>query len=110
MSVLPVVAPLMVFVSTAWAVLPLLCIRRRRAGLVLSTVHLGMTVVILRPWAAEWYWDEGALLVMVFGQGGLVALGRLAFEASPLGVRRASRSRDRGVPAVRDSSSGAPSQ
>ncbi|KAA6211226.1 hypothetical protein CP979_32840 [Streptomyces filamentosus] len=109
MSVLPFAAPLMVLVSTVWAVVPLLCIRRRRTGLVLSASHLGVTVVILRPWAVEWYWDEGALLVMVFGQGCLVALGRLAFEASPLGARRATRSSDRDVQAVRDSSSGATS-
>ncbi|GGY76115.1 hypothetical protein GCM10010363_66380 [Streptomyces omiyaensis] len=53
MSVLPFAAPLMVLVSAVWTVVPLLCIRRRRTGLVLSASHLGVTVVILRPWAVE---------------------------------------------------------
>ncbi|MGW4054326.1 hypothetical protein ACWENA_26230 [Streptomyces sp. NPDC004779] len=96
MSALPFVAPLMVLASALWAVLPLLYVHRRRAGSVIAASHLGATVVILRPWAGEWYGDEGVWLVVVFGQGGLVALGRLVFEVSPLGARRRSRSRVRG--------------
>ncbi|MFF7203276.1 hypothetical protein [Streptomyces sp. NPDC008141] len=88
MSGLPFVAPVMLLASTLWAILPLLCPRRRRAGIIISVSHLIAAPVITRPWTENWYWHDGAWLILVFGQGTLIALGRLVFEVSPLGARR----------------------
>ncbi|MEJ8639449.1 hypothetical protein [Streptomyces sp. MS2.AVA.5] len=96
MSGLPFVAPVMVLVSTLWAMLPLLCPRRRRAGIVIAVSHLIATPAITRPWTEDWYWHDGAWLILVFGQGALVALGRLAFELSPFGLRRLRATRPPG--------------
>ncbi|MFG3660084.1 hypothetical protein [Streptomyces sp. NPDC047706] len=87
MSGLPFFAPWLVLVSVLWVILPLLCPRQRRAGIVLAVSHLVATAAITRPWTDNWYWDAGWWLVLVFGQGTLAALGRLAFELSPLGAR-----------------------
>ncbi|MEU9214624.1 hypothetical protein AB0D27_43920 [Streptomyces sp. NPDC048415] len=81
------VAPLVVLSSMLWAMLPFLCPRRRRAGIIIAVSHLIVTLAIMRPWAEDWYWRDGAWLILVFGQGTLIALGRLAFELSPLGAR-----------------------
>ncbi|MGW7053450.1 hypothetical protein [Streptomyces sp. NPDC054887] len=67
---------------------PLACPRRRRAGVIIAVSHLLVTLAITRPWTEDWYWRSGAWLILVFGQGTLVALGRLAFELSALGARR----------------------
>ncbi len=91
MSGLPFVAPLLVLVSALWSVAPLLCPHRRRPGVVVALLHLVATAAILRPWDPERYAGDGVWMVLVFGQGALVALGRLAFEASPLGARAARR-------------------
>ncbi|MGW2564123.1 hypothetical protein ACWCXB_33885 [Streptomyces sp. NPDC001514] len=82
------VAPWMVLASTFWAMLPLLCPRRRRAGVIIAVSHLIVTLTITRPWTEDWYWRDGPWLILVFGQGTLIALGRLAYELSPLGARR----------------------
>ncbi|MFG3309447.1 hypothetical protein [Streptomyces wuyuanensis] len=81
-------APWLVLASALWAMLPLVCPRRRRAGIVITLSHLLVTLAITRPWSEGWYWRDGAWLILVFGQGALIALGRLAFELSPLGARR----------------------
>ncbi|GGS99893.1 hypothetical protein [Streptomyces chromofuscus] len=81
-------APWLVLASTLWAMLPLVCPGRRRAGVVIALTHVVVTLAITRPWTEGWYWRDGAWLMLVFGQGALVALGRLAFELSPLGARR----------------------
>lgn len=88
MSGLPFFAPWLVLASTLWAVLPLLWPRQRRAGAVIAVSHLLLTLVIARPWSENWYGDDGAWLLLVLGQGALIALGRLAFELSSLGARR----------------------
>ncbi|MER5756106.1 hypothetical protein [Streptomyces sp. NPDC002088] len=82
------VAPWLVLVSALWAMLPLLCPRQRRTGIVVAVAHVIATLAITRPWTENWYWGDGAWLILVFGQGALIALGRLAFELSPLGLRR----------------------
>ncbi|MEU0389608.1 hypothetical protein [Streptomyces chartreusis] len=87
MSGLPFFAPWLVVASTLWAMLPLIYPRRRQAGTVVAATHLVVTLAIARPWTEDWYWNDGAWLLLVFGQGALVALGRLAFELSPLGAR-----------------------
>nr|WSX53841.1 hypothetical protein OG409_35925 [Streptomyces sp. NBC_00974] len=68
--------------------LPLVYPRRRRAGVIIAASHLIVTLTITRPWTEDWYWHDGVLLILVFGQGTLIALGRLAFELGPLGARR----------------------
>ncbi|MGW7194576.1 hypothetical protein [Streptomyces chryseus] len=88
MSSLPFVAPLMVLASMLWAMPPLLCPRRRQVGIVIAVSHLIVTLAITRPWTEDWYWHDGAWQVLVLGQGTVLALGRLAFELSPLGARR----------------------
>ncbi|MGW6688004.1 hypothetical protein [Streptomyces sp. NPDC054961] len=88
MSGLAFFAPWLVLVSTLWALLPLVCPRRRRAGVIIALSHLIVTLMLTRPWTEEWYWHDGAWQVLVFGQGTLIALGRLAFELGPLGARR----------------------
>ncbi|MBN3932564.1 hypothetical protein IQ279_23605 [Streptomyces verrucosisporus] len=88
MSGLPFLAPWLVLVSVLWAVPPLLCPRQRRTGIVIAASHLIGTLAITWPWTENWYWDSGWWLILVFGQGALVALGRLVFELSPLGARR----------------------
>ncbi|MGX1274524.1 hypothetical protein [Streptomyces phaeoluteigriseus] len=90
MSALPFVAPWLVLASALWTMLPLACPRRRQAGVAVALTHLIATLAITHPWTEGWYWRDGALLVLVLGQGALVALGRLAFELSPLGARRRS--------------------
>jgi len=87
-SALPFVAPWLVLASTFWATLPLTFPRRRRAGTLIALTHLLATAAITRPWTPDWYGRDGVWLILVFGQGALVALGRLAFELSPLGARR----------------------
>ncbi|MBQ0987860.1 hypothetical protein KBZ10_25745 [Streptomyces sp. F63] len=87
MSSLPFFAPWLVFVSVLWTMLPLLCPRQRRTGIVITVLHLLGTLAITRPWTDNWYWDAGWWLMFVFGQGALIALGRLVFELSPLGAR-----------------------
>ncbi|MFE0674146.1 hypothetical protein [Streptomyces sp. NPDC058867] len=88
MSGLPFLAPWLMPVSLVWAMLPLLCPRQRRTGIVIALTHLFGTVVITQPWTTNWYWDTGWWMLLVFGQGTLIALGRLVFELSPLGARR----------------------
>lgn len=88
MSGLPFFAPWLVLASVLWAMLPFLCARQRRAGIVIAVSHLIGTLAITQPWTENWYWDVGWWLILVFGQGTLVALGRLVFELSPLGARR----------------------
>ncbi|WP_327370531.1 hypothetical protein [Streptomyces sp. NBC_01217] len=88
MSGLPFVAPLMVLASLLWGMPPLLYPRRRRAGVTIAVSHLIVTLAITRPWTEDWYWHDGAWLMLVFGHGALIALGRLGFELSPLGTRR----------------------
>jgi hypothetical protein len=88
-------APWLVLASTLWAMLPLVCPRRRRAGSVIAISHVIVTLAITRPWTEDWYWHDGAWLILVFGQGTLIALGRLAFELSPLGARRRRATRPR---------------
>ncbi|MCQ6554957.1 hypothetical protein NPS70_17405 [Streptomyces sp. C10-9-1] len=88
MSGLAFAVPWLVPVSTLWAILPLVCPGRRRAGVVVALSHLVVTLAVTRPWTEDWYWRDGSWLVLVFGQGALVALGRLVFEISPLGARR----------------------
>ncbi|WP_432066170.1 hypothetical protein [Streptomyces sp. C10-9-1] len=88
MSGLAFAIPWLVPVATLWTVLPLVCPGRRRAGIVVALSHLFVTLAVARPWTEDWYWRDGTLLVLVFGQGALVALGRLVFEISPLGARR----------------------
>ncbi|GAA4892015.1 hypothetical protein GCM10023237_07610 [Streptomyces coeruleoprunus] len=61
-------------------------------------MHLLATFAIARPWTEGWYWRDGALLVLVLGQGTLVALGRLAFELSPLGARGSTPAGPDGAP------------
>ncbi|MEV7993944.1 hypothetical protein AB0O67_19110 [Streptomyces sp. NPDC086077] len=81
-------APWLVLASTLWAMLPLVFLRRRRAGVIIALSHLIVTAAITRPWTEDWYGRDGAWLLLVFGQGTLVALGRLTFELSPLAARR----------------------
>ncbi|MFJ8073770.1 hypothetical protein ACIQ7Q_07460 [Streptomyces sp. NPDC096176] len=88
MSGLPFFAPWLVLASALWALLPCLFPRQRRRGIVVAVSHLIGTLLITQPWAENWYWDVGWWLIFVFGQGTLVALGRLAFELSPLRARR----------------------
>ncbi|MBA2951132.1 hypothetical protein [Streptomyces himalayensis] len=88
MSGLPFVAPWLVLLSALWAMLPLLYLRQRRAGTVIAVSHLTATLAITQPWTENWYWDDGSRLILVLGQGTLIALGRLVFELSPLGARR----------------------
>ncbi|MFD5572691.1 hypothetical protein [Streptomyces cadmiisoli] len=88
MSGLPFVAPLIVLVSLLWSMPPLLFPRRRRAGVTIAASHLIVTLAITRPWTEDWYWHDGAWLILVFGHGTLISLGRLGFELSPLGTRR----------------------
>ncbi|MER5898266.1 hypothetical protein [Streptomyces sp. NPDC001876] len=82
------VAPWLVLASTLWALVPLVLPRRRRPGIIIAVSHLIVTLAMMRPWTEDWYWHDGAWLILVFGQGSLIALGRLAFELSPLGARR----------------------
>ncbi|MGW6598993.1 hypothetical protein [Streptomyces sp. NPDC055036] len=82
------VVPWLAPVSALWAMLPLVYPRRRRAGVIIAISHLIVTLAITRPWTEDWYWRDGAWLILVFGQGTLIALGRLTFELSPLGARR----------------------
>jgi hypothetical protein len=88
MSGLPFFAPWLVLASALWAMLPFLCPRQRRTGIVIAVSHIIGTLAITRPWTENWYWDVGWWLILVFGQGTLIALGRLAFELSPRGARR----------------------
>ncbi|WP_329214649.1 hypothetical protein OG257_36480 [Streptomyces sp. NBC_00683] len=83
-------APWLVLASTLWALVPLAFPRRRRPGTIIALSHLIVTLAMTRPWTEGWYWRDGAWLILVFGQGALIALGRLAFELSPLGARRRS--------------------
>ncbi|MFJ1878445.1 hypothetical protein [Streptomyces chartreusis] len=87
MSGLPFVAPLIVLASLLWAMPPLLFPQRRRVGITIAVSHLIITLAITRPWAEDWYWRDGVWLILVFGHGTLIALGRLGFELSPLGTR-----------------------
>jgi hypothetical protein len=82
------VAPWLVLASTLWAMLPLVCPRRRWVGVIIAFSHLIATLAITRPWTEDWYWGDGMWMILVFGQGTLIALGRLAFELSPLGAHR----------------------
>ncbi|GAA4786905.1 hypothetical protein GCM10023329_42270 [Streptomyces sanyensis] len=88
MSGLAFAVPWLVPVATLWTILPLVCPGRRRVGVVVALSHLVVTSAVARPWTEDWYWSDGWWLVLVLGQGGLVALGRLVFEISPLGARR----------------------
>ena len=90
MSALPLIAPWLALASAFWTMLPLAFPRRRRAGALVALAHLITTVALTRPWAEGWYWRDGAWLILVFGQGTLIALGRIAFELSPLGARRST--------------------
>ncbi|MGA5192634.1 hypothetical protein [Streptomyces exfoliatus] len=90
MSALPFVAPWLALASAFWTMLPLAFPRRRRAGVLVALVHLIAAFALTRPWTEGWYWRDGAWLILVFGQGTLVALGRLAYELSPLGARRST--------------------
>ncbi|MGW5638519.1 hypothetical protein [Streptomyces sp. NPDC003832] len=90
MSALPFLAPWLVPASLLWSVLPLLRLRQRRAGIVIALSHLAGTMLIAQPWSTNWYWETGWWMLLVLGQGTLVALGRLVFELSPLGARRRS--------------------
>lgn len=87
MSVVPFFAPGLVLVSVLWTMLPLLYPRQRRRGVFITVSHLIGTLVITQPWTENWYWNYGWWLIFVFGQGALVALGRLVFELSPFGAR-----------------------
>ncbi len=88
MSGLPFVAPLIVLASLLWAIPPLLYPRRRRVGVTIAVSHLILTLSITRPWTEDWYWHDGTWLMLVFGHGTLIALGRLGFELSSLRTRR----------------------
>ncbi|MET7365620.1 hypothetical protein ABZS61_07260 [Streptomyces sp. NPDC005566] len=83
------VAPWLVLASALWAMVPLVLPRRRRPGIIIAGSHIVVTLAMMRPWTEDWYWHDGAWLILVIGQGALIALGRLAFELSPLGARRA---------------------
>lgn len=97
MSGLPFVAPWLALASALWTLLPLLFPRRRRTGIAVALVHLVATAAVVRPWTDGWYWRDGAWLVLVFGQGALVSLSRLAFELSPFGARRGARAEPGGA-------------
>lgn len=90
MSALPFLAPWLALASALWTMLPLMFPRRRRAGILIALAHLLATAALTRPWTEGWYGRDGAWMVLVFGQGILVSLGRLAFELSPLGARSRS--------------------
>ncbi|MFE5509579.1 hypothetical protein ACFQ9J_03020 [Streptomyces sp. NPDC056529] len=88
MSALPFLAPWLALASALWTMLPLLFPRRRRTGIVVALVHLLATSVLTWPWTQDRYVGDEVWMVLVFGQGALVALGRLVFELSPFGARR----------------------
>ncbi|MFF5483438.1 hypothetical protein ACFY5C_39830 [Streptomyces sp. NPDC012935] len=87
MTAVPFLAPWLALASALWTMLPLMFPRRRRAGILIALAHLLATAALMRPWTQGWYWRDGAWLLLVFGQGALVSLGRLGFELSPLGAR-----------------------
>ncbi|MFE6041024.1 hypothetical protein [Streptomyces sp. NPDC056452] len=89
-------APWLVLASTLWALVPLAFPRRRRPGTVIALSHLIVTLAMTRPWTEDWYWRDGAWLILVFGQGALIASGRLVFELSPLGARRREKTQPQG--------------